>query len=265
MSKKAKILLIVIAVIVGISVMIMTAFSILNLFFNIIKINGVSDSITEYPINEDVTELTVDINAADVTITEGESFFIKSNLEYLDVWVTDGHLVIKDRSNRVNDYNGAILDICIPKNTVFEYLCIDTGAADISADIISTQRLEMEIGAGNVIIDTLNIDYDGDIDGGAGSLTVKRGALNDIDIAMGVGKLELTASLRGNSDFELGVGKTVLVLMGSREDYRIKFDSGIANATVDGEEMAEGQIWGDGANRIDISGGVGAIDISFED
>lgn len=265
MNKPIKILIIILCAVLGVAIVLSVAIGAASLLSGIFRVSGVSDTFTDYPISDDVIELTVDIEGANVTVSEGDSFFVKSNLKYLNVFVTDGHLVIKDNGNRHNDFSGAVLDITIPKNTELKYLYIDAGAANVNAERICAQRLQLDMGAGNVVINDLSVSYDCDVSGSTGSLNIKNGIINNADIEMGVGNLNITASLLGRSRFDLGVGSTDLVLIGSENDYSINFEGGISSASVNGEDIADGQVWGKGSNRIDVSGGVGAVDITFKD
>ena len=81
---------------------------------------------------------------------------------------------------------------------------------------------------------------------------------------MGVGELNLTGELSGKSSIDYGVGETNIVLLGTDDDYKVKLDKGIGEATIDGIKMSDDSVYGAGKNYIEIDGGVGELSISFK-
>ena len=51
----------------------------------------------------------------------------------------------------------------------------------------------------------------------------------------------------------------------TKRNYQIKVDKGVGNATLDGKSIRDDSVYGDGQNRIDIDGGIGSVDIEFEE
>lgn len=238
-----------------------------GLFGGVFGEGGVSEETETYTVSQNTTGLKVDINAADLTITKGESFFVESNLEKLTVEEKDGTLTVAEKSKIGwgQNYNNAVLILHIPGDFVFEKAEITTGAGRLTVDSLSADDLHLELGAGEVKIGELNASRRAEIDGGAGAVTISGGTLYDLDLDMGVGKLDLTAAILGNSELDYGVGEADLTLIGSKDDYRLTFDKGLGRAVVDGQEMSDGSTYGSGENRIDIDGGVGAVDVDFRE
>ena len=73
----------------------------------------------------------------------------------------------------------------------------------------------------------------------------------------------LSGKDRGSNLIGLGIGAVDLNLTGSPVDYQIRLDKGIGSATMDGKSLSGGSTVGNGANRIDIDGGIGSISIHF--
>jgi len=151
----------------------------------------------------------------------------------------------------------------VPSGTVFEDVDIETGAAKMTADTLSANTLELKFGAGEVHIESLNAITDVEIEGGACDIDISGGTLNGLTLEMGVGSLDLTAALVGECELEFGVGAADITLVGTKDDYRIDVDKGLGSITVDGESFSGIGDSGNGNNHIEISGGVGAIEISF--
>jgi len=77
--------------------------------------------------------------------------------------------------------------------------------------------------------------------------------------------LNLTSALTGESDFDLGVGESNITVIGNKDDYKLDIEKGLGNITVDGTSTSNIKGQGDGNNSIEVSGGVGAINLNFQD
>ena len=225
----------------------------------------VTEDIKEYTVSSDIKSLEVKINAADLTIKQGESFSVESNLKHLTVEEKGGILTIKDAKRFGSTYNGAVLTLFVPADTVFEKANITTGAGRLTADVLSADTMNFELGAGEVRIDTLIASSEVDIEGGAGKITISGGALHDLDLDMGVGQLNLTSALTGKSELNLGVGESNITVIGNKDDHKLDIEKGIGNITVDGKNVSDFGSSGNGTNSIKVSGGIGAINMKFKE
>ena len=239
--------------------------SMFGLFGGFFGGDAVTEDIKTYSVSSEIQSLEVTINAADFTIKQGESFYVESNLKHLTVEEKNSVLTIKETKKFANTYTGAVLTLYIPADTVFEKANIITGAGRLTVDSLSASTMNFELGAGEVTIDTLVATSNIDIDGGAGKITVSGGALHSLDLDMGVGQLNLTSALTGESDFDLGVGESNITIIGNRDDYKLDIEKGIGNITVDGASVSNIKEQGNGNNSIEVSGGIGAINLKFKE
>ncbi|MBQ9747227.1 MAG: DUF4097 family beta strand repeat protein [Clostridia bacterium] len=225
--------------------------------------DAVAEETRVYEISDEITALDIRIGAAALTIRQGEAFSVESNLRDLRVKEKDGTLIIEEDTSFAKSYHDAVLVLCVPEGTVFEKASIETGAGVVTVDVLSASRLKLVFGAGDVRVDTLNASESAEIVGGAGRLTVSGGELHGLDLEMGVGELILTSALLGRSDLELGIGETEITLIGGEEDYTVDIEKGLGGITVDGESVSGSVVRGHGQNKIDVSGGIGAIRMFF--
>ena len=239
--------------------------SMFGLFGGFFSGDAVTEDTKTYSVSSEIQSIEVKINAADFTIKQGESFSVESNLKYLTVEDKNGVLTIKETKKFANTYTGAVLTLYIPADTVFEKVNIITGAGRLTVDSLSASTMNFELGAGEVTIDTLVATSGIDIDGGAGKITVSGGALHNLDLDMGVGQLNLVSALTGDSDFDLGVGESNITIIGNRDDYKLDIEKGIGNITVDGASVSNIKEQGNGNNSIEVSGGIGAINLKFKE
>ena len=222
-----------------------------------------------YTVTSEVSDLNIQIIAADFYIKDGSGFSVESNLKNLEVDEKNGCLTLKDltkiKLSGSNTYENAVLTIYVPAGTVFDNVNIKTGAGRFTVDILSAETIGFELGAGDVSISKLIAEKSADIDGGAGRITVANGALKDLDLDMGVGQLNLTSALKGDCQLDLGVGESNITLIGSKEDYKLELEKGLGSISVDGEAVSDFGSSGNGTNKVEINGGVGAINVKFQD
>lgn len=229
------------------------------------KQDVVLDETKTYEITSEIHSLDVRINAADFKIVSADEFSVESNLKYLSVSEKNGVLKIEDEPKSNSNYSNAILTLYVPNDVVFNDVDIENGSAKMTVDTLSANSIELKLGAGDVRFESLNASADVDIEGGAGRITIVSGTLNDLSLEMGMGELNLTAAVLGDSDLKFGVGGSNVTLIGSKDDYKVDIEKGIGNITVDGKTVTDFGSSGNGQNHIEIEGGVGTINLKFQE
>ncbi|MBQ4101303.1 MAG: DUF4097 family beta strand repeat protein [Oscillospiraceae bacterium] len=222
------------------------------------------DESLKYQINSAVHSLNIRIGAAEVVIKEAEIFSLESNLKYLSVSDDNGILTISEENNTGVTYANAFLTLYIPADTVFDDISIMIGAAKMTTGTLSANNVNLKLGAGDIRIENLSATSQSKIEGGAGKITIENGTLRNLQLKMGTGELNLTASLTGESDLCLGIGETNLTLIGEKSDYTVEIEKGLGNISVDGKDVTDFGVSGNGPNRIIIEGGIGAFHLVFE-
>ena len=216
-----------------------------------------------YTVSSEISDLNIQINAADFYIKEGNGFSVESNLKNLEVDEKNGCLTLKDltkiKLNSSNAYENAVLTIYVPAGMAFDNVNIKTGAGRFTVDSLSAATIGFELGAGDVTISKLIAEKSANIEGGAGRITISDGAIKNLDLEMGLGQLNLTSALTGDCNLDSGVGEMNVTLLGSKDDYELDIEKGIGNITVDGKNVTDFGSSGNGSNEVDIHGGVGAI------
>ena len=239
--------------------------SAVGLFGGLFSSDAVLEEVKTYSVVADIHNLDIEINAADLYIKEGDAFSVESNLKHLKVEEEGGLLTIQETKKFTGAYNGAVLTVYVPAGTVFDNVNLTTGAGRLTIANLSSGTLDFELGAGDVSIDSLVATKSADIEGGAGRITIADGALKNLDLDMGVGQLNLTSALTGNCQLDLGVGESNITLIGSKEDYKLDLEKGLGNISVDGKNVSDYGSSGNGTNKVEINGGVGSINLRFED
>ena len=228
------------------------------------KNDVVLDEAKTYEITSEIHSLDIRISAADFKIQHGDDISVESNLKYLSVSEKDGVLTIVDEEKNYND-SDAMLTLYVPNDMVFDEVDITTGAAKMMVGTLSANSLKLKLGAGDVQIESLNASSDADIEGGVGQITIASGTLNDLTLKMGMGELNLSAAVLGESDLKFGVGESNVTLIGSKDDYKVDIEKGLGSITVDGKTVTDYGSSGNGQNHIEIEGGVGTINLKFQE
>ena len=219
-----------------------------------------------YAVTDAVENLEIDLSGAQLEVKTDDNFSVKSNHKYLKLENTDGSLLIKEDHPVFGFHSeGALVILTVPEDFAFNKVTISAGAREVKADTLLSEKLSLNLGAGEVHIDKLVATTRATINSGAGELNIGGGELADLDFDMGVGEANLQSRLTGDCDIDYGVGELNLTLIGTADDYRISLDKGAGKATLDGVKMSDDVVYGDGENSIEIDGGVGDMKIEFSD
>lgn len=255
---------IAIFLIINIIGIILTIFAGLGIFFNvkeaITNTENFEEVIDNYPI-EEITNLDIEINYSKLEIKNGDTFKIECNNEKIYTEKKGNKIEIKEKNNWFNKQETSNIIIYIPENKIFERTEIEAGAGEINIDKLQTNNLTFSIGAGKVQINELEVFEKAEIEGGAGKADIISGELHNLDLEMGLGELNLTTKLIGNNVIEQGIGKLSINLTDNIENYKIRTSKGLGSITIDGNEVQDGNTYGNGENNIRIEGGMGAIEI----
>lgn len=228
--------------------------------------NSSEEEMKIYSVDGEIHDIKIEIGAADFAVIVGEKFYVESNISTLSVKEQGGCFVIKDDSAfkfPFSPVSGGTVNVYVPADFVFSDAYIDAGAGNAVINGLSANELEMNLGAGEVIIENLHILGNTDISGGAGAVSVTDCVLNNADISMGVGEFNLAGELKGRNEISLGVGEANITLIGAKSDYELSVTKGLGEAKVDGNRIEDSQTVGNGKNKVDVSGGVGEVNIEF--
>lgn len=236
-----------------------------GLFGGLFDDEAVLEDLTSYPVSAEIRNLEIEIGAADFSIKEGNAFSVESNLKHLKVEEKGNTLFIKETRKLSGTYADAVLTLYIPSGAELNNVELTTGAGRLTIGDLSAETLDFELGAGEVTIASLTATGTAEIDGGAGRITISGGTLRNLELGMGVGQLNLTSGLTGNCQMDLGIGESNITLIGSKEDYKLEVNKGIGSLSVDGQKANDYGSSGNGTNKVEINGGIGAINVLFKE
>ena len=216
--------------------------------------------------NSEVATLDIDVAFTNLIIKKGDFLIAETNNKGINCKQNNQNLQIKEKQPNwfSRNYKDDLV-VYIPENLEFEKVRINAGAGKIQIENINTENLYLELGAGETIIEKLNVTNYCKIESGAGKVSILSGNINELNLDMGVGKFEVTSVITGNSKINAGIGNLELNIQDNKENYTIKADKGIGSIKIDGKEVADDVIYGEGENIIKINGGIGSINVDFED
>lgn len=257
-----------ILLIIGIFSSLLNAFWIADDFVSINEKGKKSENYADFEnkeISQNIISLDFDIDSVNLKIIEADEFSLETAVKDLKLKEENGCLKVKQKNSFGKPEHGDGITLYIPKDFVFENVKIHTSAGKFSASAVSAENIDLEFGAGKVTIDRLYAQKNASIDGGVGKVEIKDGNLNNADFEMGVGALKLTATLVGECDFDLGIGENDITLKGNKEDYKIFVDKGVGDIKIGSYDAHDGEVFGDGTNKIDLDCGIGAVNVEFSE
>ena len=195
--------------------------------------------------NSYITNLDIEIAFTNLTIKTGETFKVETDNNNIKFEQENQKLEIKEKNKKwFSNYEEKDLILYLPKD-------------------LELEKVHIELGAGETEIQDLIVSKECEIEGGAGKLSVSGGTINGLDLDLGVGEVNLQTVLTGKNEINAGVGNLNIDLQGDATSYKIQADKGIGNIKINGDEIFRGETIGNGENYIEVNGGIGNIDINF--
>lgn len=241
------------------------AFSVLEALLGIeSKTDVKNDYINSFEITDEASVLQLDIAVADVKIVKGDSFVIATDNTETEI-EKNGSVVKVTEKKILGVFNtDRTIKISIPENMFFERVSINAGAGEITAEFINTEELNMNLGAGDILINSLNVTERATVNTAAGELTIKNADINNLNMDLAVGDVSIKGVLSGKTDIDCSVGDIDIALTGSESDYSFEVDKGISSVKLNGKELPDEAVYGEGKSFIEIDGGAGKINIKTE-
>lgn len=232
-----------------------------------------SFSIKNQPM-EGINDLEIKIGSADVVITKGGDKLqveaVNVPEDYYDYGIRDGKFVLKTKKKfqfintwminwfADNKYEPKI-NITLPDKEYNDVdLSIGTGSAKVEG--ITARNVDIDVGTGEFISKDFKVTGKLDIDHGTGEAVFENFDTNKVEIDSGVGEVSFSGSVSGGLEADCGIGQVNITIFGSSSDYDIDAEAGIGGVNIDKNGGS-----GHGNIPIDISGGIGEVNLKFKD
>ena len=197
---------------------------------------------------KNIKSLDVKLDYGNLEIIKGETFKMESSYKNVTCTNNDGKVTIR-MNNKFNFKNNKVsLKVYIPGDVKLDRIKAENNFGKTNIEYINAKKVDLDFGAGktkikDIVSDSTNIDT------GTG--------------LFGVVKSDITSKIIGTSKFDTGIGSLSLNLIGNSDNYKIIVDKGIGDVKIDGANMPDNSVNGNGNNIIDINSGIGEIYVNY--
>lgn len=212
----------------------------------------------EFYIKEkDTDDQTIDISISGL----GKSnYYVKNDTLYIEGF--KGNHVISGHS-----CNEIVVEL--PKGVKMDQIELEIGAGVLKVENLLAKSADIEIGAGEVIIEGAEIQDYFTAEIGAGRLETRNMKAENVELELSLGECLYQGEIGNNLDAECAMGSMELQLKGNYEDYNYKIECSAGTIDMDGYSFgalaAEKKIDNGAKGTFDISCSMGEIRIGFSD
>ena len=247
------------------------------------------DTFEEVTEGSYIEKINLDVDFGTVTIQQGEQLCVTSeNVSEKKYKCSFDNSVLKveDVSGKFTfgkwfgkNINRSIV-ITIPNGVENGSVACTMGAGTFQVEDLSCADAVFDLGAGEGIINGLNVRSNLDITVGAGECNVEDILLGKerngtCNIACGAGEVYAHGDIYGQIDVECGVGQVDLYLQDDARYYEYDVDCGVGTVSIDGEnykrylQHRKEHVHHDtlscySENAIDVDCGVGEVNVNFQ-
>ncbi len=216
-----------------------------------------------------IEKLKLDLRRSSVKIYsyEGEEFKIlaKNAQEYFHI-IEDGDTLLLEDYRSYRRKNALVLEIYLPRRSL-EKIEMELGASKLYVETLQADKMNLEIGAGDARIDTIETGKL-DLELGAGELEIQNmTAAEKAELQVGTGTLKADSCTAGDLELQCGVGMMELSMQGQESDYNYHMTCGIGSIALNGKDYSglgrEKTINNQAADQIVMECGIGEISLEF--
>lgn len=199
----------------------------------------------------DIYNLDIDVKYSSVVLKVYEGSEIRVSAKRLNASKytaksADNTLYIMDETHHTA--KGSEITILIPRDTHFDEVSMDVGGGEVKIDTLNSNEFSAEIGGGRLLV------------------TESLNAL-EVDCSVGAGQIALSNLTCTELELDCGAGQITAVIEGSQSDYRMEGDCGIGQIQFGSDHfstMGKEFTAGTGSKLIHADCGVGQIDVQFK-
>lgn len=213
-----------------------------------------------------IENLDIDVTNCEFYIMQGSEFKVEATdvAETCKIELDNTTLKIKENKMKIFKSTSPKIIVYIPNGVTLNMVKVNLGVSNSNIKDLTCDELKMDIGAGNLNMQNVNSNKT-DLDCGAGNVEIKDSNMGNLDLDCGVGKFDFKGIIKGDSYIDCGVGNVNIDLLGGSDIYKLVTENGIGEIRVNGSKLSGKQTTGSGENRIDISGGIGSIEVEIEE
>ena len=200
------------------------------------------------PIDEtqEITSLDFSADAGVFTVVRGDNFTVETNLSTFEWEISDDGCLKIENTVPIEfmSFDDAAIEIIVTvPERHFKEVKLSLNAGEFYADDIITDKLTIDMDAGEAVLNNISAITASDITINAGTCTLNNSVLNESEINMDAGELIFEdCKLTGENDINLDFGEISMTLIGKRSDYKLDIDNDLGEVNVDGVPYKNGTV-----------------------
>lgn len=214
---------------------------------------------------EGIDEIKIELASADLIIRTGAELRVETNDGSIKTKAKKNELKIEEKGKTLSLFDDTTVILYLPDGKYYDKIEIEAGAGSVNIEKLLSKKLELDIGAGETAAQYINVTSSAEIDLGTGSFNIVDADINNLSLDVGVGKSYIGGDYTGRSKIDVGIGEFVLKTKSPLSSYTVKAETGIGEFTVGADRINGECTIGTGDNILEVSGGIGKVDVDFSE
>ncbi len=216
-----------------------------------------------------INNLDIDLSVCQLMIQKGETLKVDVSdvSQQFQCKVEGDTLIIEDKEWKKSIFDWQEIKpqvmIFVPENIAFNEVNIKTGVNETKIEYLEANKIDLEMGVGKYQIDEI-LAKSLKIKAGVGEANIDYAKVEEMKLEGGVGKLSLTSKVMKKAEINCGMGKVDWQLIGNKNDYQIKAETGLGQLIIDHQKISENETLGKGEVSIKIEAGIGETIVDFK-
>lgn len=212
---------------------------------------------------ENIDEIKIELASSHLIIRSGNELKVETNDGSIKTKVKKDTLRIEENGKILSLFDDTTVILYLPDGKYFDKIDIEAGAGSVNIEKLLSKKLELDIGAGETAAQYINVLNNAEIDLGTGSFNVDDSDINNLSLDIGVGKCHINGDFTGRSKIDVGIGEFIMNTKSPISSYTVNAETGIGDFTVGNDRINGECTIGTGDNVLDVSGGIGKVEIGF--
>lgn len=235
---------------------------------------GKTESHTETFAASGIRSLKIDLDVVDSL-----DFQISDSTDTISVEMEDGYekyfSTNQDGSELEITYNSAqhyfddepTITVVLPKECKNLALNLEIGVGDVSmeSEAFTAENLYLSVGTGDVSMNQFSTKKAAELQVGTGDVSVISGDYEKMNIQSEVGDVSFSGNVSDKLQVKAGTGDVSVSLAGKEKEYAFDLSAGVGDITLNGSLKgsfpAEYKSGSDGGTKVEVTAGVGDIDV----
>ena len=164
------------------------------------------------------------MGASELVVKKGDKLYAESEYSKVEIKQEGNRIAISEGNVDIfGDYDKRTTTVYVPEDMEFKKVGISGGAGRIYIESIKAKEMELSLGVGETSVDSLEVE-----------------------------KIKVSA----------GIGAVNLHLASPASEYKVKISKGIGDAKFNDKVVGNDETFGEGSREVEVSGGIGAINIT---